>query len=392
VADVELQLELYGPDRVFRPGDPISGRVRVTTTTASADRPLVVVASWQTTGEGEVDRGDTQVVELAAASETISSTTFPFTFPAPHGPLTYSGKTFSLAWRVEARLGASDRAAVAHGQDIVIEADPDAPVAGIAAAQLLWLAGGNSTTYGDGMGAVSPERVDRLLVDKQAFDRRAQPTQLGCLSIFVGAGLLGFLAFPVIMIAEWLGAGDAGSRYGVTMVLVLTLLLVVALQALLAVERRIERNLGLTIRITDGIVRPGGDLVCLIGVDPNRQVSIAGAEICVTAEEASTSSSPAEASTTKRVELFRSTIVVSPARVFPAGMSEEMTVRVPLPRDAAASFESRYHGVEWQARVSVKLSRRTAIDRTLAFVVYPNGRTLGRRRDPRTEERPLSLE
>ena len=37
--------------------------------------------------------------------------TFPFTLPAPPGPLTYSGKTFSLAWRIEARLCAFDRLA-----------------------------------------------------------------------------------------------------------------------------------------------------------------------------------------------------------------------------------------------------------------------------------------
>jgi hypothetical protein len=104
-----------------------------------------------------------------------------------------------------------------------------------------------------------------------------------------------------------------------------------------------------------------------------RRIGIAGAEVRVTAEELSTSSSPGEAGDATRVELFQSTVIASPARTFRADTPEQFIVRIPLPHDAAATFESRYHRVEWLALVSLKLGKRTSIDRRLMFVVYPNG-------------------
>jgi hypothetical protein len=375
----QLQLELDGDDRVFHPGDPITGRVRVGTTTRRA-RPLVVALWWETTGQGDVDRGAEQIIELAASGAAIEDRTFPFSFPAVAGPLSYTGKTFSLEWRVEARLGATNRGSASNWQGLVLEADPRAPVHTIGAAQLFWLTDRNFTPPVDNAEVVSRDRVSRLLEDREAFDRRAQPTQIGCLTFFIVSCALGFVTIPLDMIAELLGAGDVVSRYGQTTVLVLTCLVIVALLGLLVVERRLEHNLGLTLRLADRIVRPGDDLVCAIGLHPVRAASIAGAEVRVTCEESSTSYG--DSGGTQRVELFTSTVVASPPRTFHAGAREQLTVRIPLPRDAAATFESRAHGVKWQAQVSVKLGPRMSIERKLGFVVYPNGSAYWRKARP----------
>jgi hypothetical protein len=49
----EVLIEIDGAERRARPGDTITGRVRVGPTTRSFGRPLVVALWWQTTGEGE---------------------------------------------------------------------------------------------------------------------------------------------------------------------------------------------------------------------------------------------------------------------------------------------------------------------------------------------------
>jgi hypothetical protein len=382
----QLLLELDGHDRVFHPGDPITGRVRVGTTTPSVGRALAVAVWWETTGQGDVDRGAEQVIELAASGAAIDDRTFPFSFPAAAGPLSYTGRTFSLEWRVEARLGAANRGSASNWQGIVLEADPRAPVHTIGAAQLFWLTDRNFAAPVDNAEVVSRDRVSRLLEDQEAFDRRAQPTQIGCLTFFIVSCALGFLTIPLSMIAELLGVEDVFSRYGQTTVLVLTSLVIVALLALLAFERRVERNLGLTLRLADRIVRPGDDLVCVIGLHPVRAATIAGAEVRVTSEESSTSYG--DSGSTARVELFTSTVVASPSRTFNADAPEQLTVRIPLPRDAAATFESRAHGVKWQAQVSVKLGPRTSIERKLGFVVYPNGSTYWRKARPEAPVTP----
>jgi hypothetical protein len=369
----ELLLELDGRDRVFQPCDPITGRIRVGNATRSVGRSLVVAMWWQTTGGGSVEQGDEQVIELAAADAAIEGRTFPFSFPSALGPLSYNGKTFSIEWRVEARLGSVDRGGGPTWQGIVIEADRQTPVRGIGAAQLFWLTGRNLAPHGDVTAVLSRERVSRLLEDKEAFDHRAHPAQLGCLTFFFAVLFLWLLTLPLEMIAEWRGAGDLVSRYGNTAVMAIAALLVIAMLVLLGFSRRIERDLGLTVWLADRIVRPGDDLVCTIRVHAVRRIGIAGAEVRVTAEELSTSSSPGEAGDATRVELFQSTVIASPARTFRADTPEQFIVRIPLPHDAAATFESRYHRVEWLALVSLKLGKRTSIDRRLMFVVYPNG-------------------
>jgi hypothetical protein len=225
----------------------------------------------------------------------------------------------------------------------------------------------------DGAGVLSPDQVGRLLEEKEARDRRAEPAQLGCLTVVVVALVLGCLNIPLSMLAEWLDAGDLHARHGATALLTVAAVVVSAMLIAWAISRRIERNLGLTIRLAERIVRPGDDLVCTIGLRAARPRRIAGAEVDVIAEESSTSTSPGEAGSTRRTTLFHRTVVASPPRTLDAGRPGRFTVRVALPRDAAASFESRHHGVEWRARVSLRLGRRTSIDRTLAFVVHPNG-------------------
>jgi hypothetical protein len=371
----ELLLELDGAERRFRPGDAITGRVRVGPTTTSVARPLVVAIWWQTTGEGDVDQGPEQVIELAAPDAAIAGRTFSFSCPAAPGPLSYRGRKFSVEWRVEARLGRAGRGRRdPNWQGIVLEVDPDAPVRSIAVAQLHWLAC-KSTVSGDvGAAVLSRELVSHLLEEGDWFDRRAEPARMGCATIFV-FGALGFPAYLIVSLTMSLfGAGELADRHMVPLYLGVAFLLLGAMLVGLALSRRSERDLGLTLGLTDRIVRAGDDLVCTLGVHPDRPIEISGAEIRVTGEESSTTTSIGEAGSTTRVVLFQSTVVASRPRTFLGDVSEKLIVRVPLPRDAAATFESPHHRVEWRALVTLKPVRGTGVARKLTFVVYPSRR------------------
>lgn len=365
----ELLIELDVTGRGVRPDDAITGRVRVGPATRSVGRPLVVALWWETTGQGDVDRGAEQVIDLAPPDAAIAGCTFPFSCPAPPGPLSYEGRTFAVEWRIEARLGgAGGGSGVSSRQVIVLEVDPDTPVRSIAVAQLHWLAG-RTTVSGDA-GVLSRELVSRLLEEEDELDRRAEPARIGCAIFF----LLGLVLFPLYLIADLLGAGDLIDRHAGSIYLGVGCLFVIAALVALARSRRSEQDLGVTLQLADRIVRPGEDLVCTLGVYPVRPFEISSAEIRVTAEEASTTSGTGgDAGDTTRVELFQTTVAASPARTFPADVSEKLIVRVPLPPDAAATFESRHHRVQWRALVTLTPVRGTLIARKLTFAVYPAG-------------------
>ena len=191
--------------------------------------------------------------------------------------------------------------------------------------------------------------------------------------------VVGILAFPVSLIADFFVGGELVGRHIGKLYLGVASLLLAAVLVALARSRRSERDLGVTLWLADRIVQPGEDLVCTLGVHPVRPIEISGAEIRVTGEESSTTTSPGEAGSTTTVELFRATVVASPPRRFLADVSEKLIVRVPLPRDAAATFESPHHGVEWRALVTLKPVHGTLIARKLTFVVYP---PRGRRQIP----------
>ena len=235
-------------------------------------------------------------------------------------------------------------------------------------AQLHWLAGKTTVSGDAGAAVLSRELVSRLLEEEDGFDRRAEPARIGCAVFF----MVGILAFPASLIADFLIGGELIGRHIGTFYLGVASLLLAAVLVALARSRRAERGLGLTLWLTDRIVRPGEDLVCTLGVHPVRPIDISGAEIRVTGEESSTTSSPGEAGSTTRVELFQSTVMASPPRTFLADVSEKLIVRVPLPRDAAATFESPHHRVEWRALVTLKPVRGTLVARKLTFVVYPS--------------------
>jgi hypothetical protein len=175
------------------------------------------------------------------------------------------------------------------------------------------------------------------LEEGDGFDRRAEPARIGCATFFVVA----ILGFPVSLIADFFVGGDLIGRHIGTIYLGMASLLLAAMLVGLALSRRSERDLGLTLWLSDRIVRPGEDLVCTLGVHPVRPIEISAAAIRVTAEESSTSRGVGDVGSTRRVELFQSTVVASPPRTFPADVSEKLIVRVPLPRDAAAPSSRR---------------------------------------------------
>jgi hypothetical protein len=325
----------------------------------------VVALWWQSTGAGDVDRGDDRLITLAPADAPIAGRAFPFVFPAPAGPLSYRGPTFSIEWRIEPRLGRPASSHETTYQGVVIEADPDAPVHVIAAEQLRRL--GATEWSGVQDAVLSRDQIVRLLEKWDRFDDRAAPARIGC-ACLLGFWLCSFVVLPVDLVAALFGAGEGSlRRIGDIYSWAWAALFVAGLVALL-VSRGMERRLGLSVEFADRIVRPGDDLVCLVGLEPRRAVTIARIEVVVIGQATASGSDGGGA---PNAELCRTVVVAPVSRTYEAHLRQEVAIRVPIARDAAASFESQWHGVEWRVVLSVIPDRGMTVVREYPFVVHP---------------------
>jgi hypothetical protein len=363
--EAELELEIDGTDRLFSPGAPIAGLVRVSPDSLSFGRPLVVALWWQSTGAGDVDRGDERVLTLAPANAPIAGRAYPFAFPAPAGPLSYRGPTFSIEWRIEARLGRPASSRESPYQGVVIHEDPDAPVRGIAAEQLPSL--GAPEWSGEQDAVLSRDQVVRLLEQKDRLDDRAAPARVGC-ACLAGFWLCSFVVLPLDFVAALFGGGEGTLRRIFDIYSWAWVGLFVAGLVGLLVFRGIERRLGLSIGFRDRVVRPGDDLVCVVGLRPLRAVAMARIEMTVIGEATASGSDGGGA---PPAELCRAVVVVPVSRTYEAHLRQQVLIRATIPRDAAASFESRWHGVQWRAVVSVVPDRGMTVVREYAFIVHP---------------------
>lgn len=109
---MSLVIQLRDNQTAFAPNERISGQVSWQLETAPKSAELRLV--WGTSGRGN---RDFSVVETIPFPNPQAAESRPFTFTAPNGPYSFSGKLITLTWGVEFAIEPGNELV---GQEIII--------------------------------------------------------------------------------------------------------------------------------------------------------------------------------------------------------------------------------------------------------------------------------
>jgi len=188
-AESGLKVEMDRLEATYRPGETLSGIVRLPGPLADDLTRLEATCGWSTMGTSEPDGADTRRVELElpVGVDGQRSRVYPlrFNLTAPNGPLSFEGDLFKLRWYVRARGQARDGRIELAERGFILAAwheDPIiAPPLGYRDAPQRWagayhqgpspLPGG--TALEESEARIRPGWVKRVLADAQTTLRSA---------------------------------------------------------------------------------------------------------------------------------------------------------------------------------------------------------------------------
>ncbi|MFT7638944.1 MAG: sporulation-control protein spo0M, partial [Pirellulaceae bacterium] len=100
-----ISISFDNADRVYQPGETISGEISVQVNKDTNCSGLIVEQFWQTHGRGNTDRGECRTVILDEGMwQAGEQYHFPFSFATPDGPPTYHGKYLNIDHYIEVRV------------------------------------------------------------------------------------------------------------------------------------------------------------------------------------------------------------------------------------------------------------------------------------------------
>ncbi len=105
----DIQITFNKGERIFTVGEEVSGVVNITANKPTVCQAVYIVWQWRTHGRGNVAKGATnEITEYVSGNELDEGKeySFPFSFPAPNGPLTYRGHYLNVDWYLSARVDA----------------------------------------------------------------------------------------------------------------------------------------------------------------------------------------------------------------------------------------------------------------------------------------------
>jgi hypothetical protein len=363
---LELTIDLDRPDARYRPGETVSGRLRVAHGTRSFGRSLVLALRWEARGQGDVDRGAERTLVLAEADADISGGAFPFALEAPLGPLSYTSRTLAIEWLLEARLAVRSLVGEVVTRRIIVEADPDGEPPPLAGDQLESVRQRAQTTLGLPAGApLDRATVERLVIDKEV-ERKQAPGPIGC------GPLLWVWWLVAALPLAWSAAGEYATFERIMGFVCggVSLVVVVSMVVSTIRERRARHRLALEVNVSPRVVRPGGSILCTVRVFPGDATEISSIEATLIAQELAYGSD-IDGPTRSCIEIHRTTIVMATARRLASSAPETFDARVEIPPDAPGSFESAHNRVDWEVRVTVHVPRFPPLDQQLGLVVHP---------------------
>ncbi|NVB39570.1 hypothetical protein G6O69_17135 [Pseudenhygromyxa sp. WMMC2535] len=127
-AKCELSVELEHPRRHYRPGERITGWVRVEVDAATKCDGLALTQLWRAEGAGESRSGGRSEFQLFSGEWAPGVHRYPFDLACPEEPGSYHGGLFSVEWQLEARADVPWALDVEASADFFVELNTDVEV------------------------------------------------------------------------------------------------------------------------------------------------------------------------------------------------------------------------------------------------------------------------
>lgn len=315
-----LTIEFDRPDRTYKPGEIVTGRILLETDRGDRCKGIVVRRYWRTHGKGNKDGQEPHEYHLHwGALPPGRHHEFSFEFATPEGPFTYHGHLLNVDHYVEVQV------------DIPWARDPR-------------------------------ESEEFILLPGPVT--RAPPFSLVEASekgtVRVGRGCRGGLGLFLIFL------GLVTLPPGILFMGIGTLLLFPLLKNYLAGDRlgRVSSFLDPTTAV------PGQAVDASIRVEPKKPVQINSASVELRAREICVSGSGTSKTTHRHTVFSKAWPISGPGEVV-AGTSTVLTAAAPIPEDAGYSFASPNNKLLWEAILRIDIPAWPDWEKVYPLVVWP---------------------
>jgi hypothetical protein len=369
----ELLVLLDEPERPYRCGETVSGRVQVRTDGEVICKQLMIEQVWQTHGRGNCDAAGF-LDQVATDQRWLPGQVYevPFSFPVPAAPVTHRGHLINVDHYVEARA------------DLPWKIDPR-----------------SSADYLVVAGAETPARY----VETEAeFEKAAQEAKAkkgkkrsigGTIATIVFAPLLAVLAVLIVamlivllaivlpfaliaLLVRWVRQSSAERKLGAVQVMFETSKVEKGAHhhasagpsgAVAGIAAGIKRRMGRLGGATY-LVQIGRAVPVSLRFTPKSEVELESVELVLKATESARSGSGTNATTHTHVLVEERQQLSGPLRLSP-GHPIDLRGEIFLPPGSAASFRASDNNVVWEAKIAVAIANWPDWVQTNKLLVVP---------------------
>jgi hypothetical protein len=300
----EISIEFDRPDRVYRGGETVAGRVRIRVNDDFNCNGIKLTHFWKTHGRGNTDSGERCQQQLAEGRQLRrgETLTFNFSFSAEREPVTYRGHYINI--------------------DHYVRVDIDVPWAFDLKSEEEYL--------------VRPGKPPANLSGPPGTTKPKAGSSPGIKIILA-------VVFVVILIAA-----------AALMMVLVPLLLLVGL-GFWIVKKMIASRVGEVELIAPKVMMaPGDSWPMELRFTPRKTFAVNAITVKIMGQEAATSGSGTDA-TTHRHTLFEESHTLHPADTLMHGKPFYRQGAITLPESDAFSFESSSNKVQWWAEVRIDI-------------------------------------
>lgn len=299
----DIHIVFDQPERKFRSGESVTGKVIVGVNKDVKCRGIVISGYWKTHGRGNRDQGEyDQKNVFSGDMRAGESYEFPFEITAPHSPLTYRGKLINIDHYVRARV--------------------DIP----------W--------------AFDPKQEDEfILLPSPKVQAPTQPYSAEHASSKPSTKIAGYVVFAIIIAIVFLVFLPRG---GFVLLMLPVAFVILALVAFFGLRKTMaERRLGkVDLSLENAIVAPGQSIPITLSFTPRKRGSIRGVTAGLTGKERAVSGSGTD-KTTHRHTIHEHKVTLDGPTEFAANKRVEFSGVVQIPDTNAYSFDVGENEVAW---------------------------------------------
>lgn len=337
-----LVLRLDEPGRLFRPGEPVRGRVGVVIEKDCRVDPLTVRWAWFASGgEPPIEEPAGEMVLFRGQWHAGQRSEYAFEFPAPPGPLSYQGRHLVVGW--------------------ILRAHADIPWALDSQAEVAFDVGPGDDPWGISLGPGFSPPTPEPVVTRRSAVRLPARGKAGVAAVAVGTLLLvsyipDALGLPVACaVSGCTRAFVGGWALGAGMVM-----LVDPLRGLLSGQVMDEATLALS--SVDRI--PGDRFTATVRLLPFRRCTVEEAHLRLECDEAVTTyqeEHDMDGDTRSVPRTFHHSVFLKDlpldVGLLRPGHALDFSGRFRVPADAPATFVAHHHTVTWTVSVSLRIQR-----------------------------------